>query len=144
MPTGWQRQYAASGNAGRAAWDERRLRKDLQGGAHKDKSALWFVSQYNLSERKVKQILEEVYGVGYSKRLTQPLSRRFYCPNTYMHLGVERVCGYWAPSHVWWRDGIPYCDCCRTPLEIHPGMNPREEKKEQRVLRKQRMSAKKG
>ena len=136
MATGWQRAFAASGNAGRTAWDEKRLRRDLQDGIHKDKPVLWFVSHYNLSERKVKQILEEVYGKGYTKRITRPLTRRFYCPSTYEVSGVERVCGYWPPEHVWWKNGEPYCDCCRTPLEIHPGMNTGEVEKEQRALRK--------
>lgn len=72
------------------------------------------------------------------KCATQPLSRRFYCPHTYLHASVERVCGYWPPEHVWWKQDEPYCDVHRTPLEIHPGLNTTELQKEQRQLRKMR------
>lgn len=72
------------------------------------------------------------------KYKTQPLSQRFYCPNTYMLAGFERVCGYWPPEHVWWKNGEPHCDVHRTPLEIHPGKNLREVEKEQRALRRRR------
>lgn len=106
MPTGWQRQFAA------AVREANRLRPH-------EREAL---KQQQAHDKKYK---------------TQPLSQRFYCPNTYRDgLGNERICGYWPPEHVWWKNGEPYCDCCRTPLEIHPGMNPREVEQEQRKLRK--------
>ena len=57
MRTGWQREFAAASN--HTQWNEKCLREDLQAGKLDGKTVFVLSCEYDLSERKVKNIMAE-------------------------------------------------------------------------------------